>query len=126
LPQLPASSARPEALAPDAEIACARCGRLTPRGLLAGRRERERYRVFTGRTGAARGPYRYVYEYREHLVCPECRTSLERGGRIVDLRRRRAVLIILLAAVLAAAAAALTPVVLPQLLSAFWRTTEHG
>lgn len=116
----------PIGFGPEDEARCARCGRLTPRWLMSARRERERYRVFAGqpgRTGAvAPGPFRYVYEYREHLLCPDCRTRVDRGGRIVDLRRRRAMVIIVMAAVLAVICAALTPVVLPQLLSAFWQT----
>lgn len=108
------------------EPACARCGRLTPRALMGAWRERERYRVFSRRPGeAARatgGQFRYVYEYKEHLICPACRRGLTRGGAIADPARRRAVVILIAAIVLAVAAALLTPVVLPQLLSAFWQT----
>ena len=101
-----------------ARTACPRCaGHADPETMRLWS-ERRRFRLADP---TKPGGFRYAYGHRHFAVCTGCFAELIDGGRIGDLRHRRGVAVLLSAIVLGVLAALLIPVVLPQLMSAFWR-----
>jgi hypothetical protein len=102
-----------------ARVACGRCGRKSDTATMRMWSERRRFRI------ASRdhlGGFRYEYGHRHFGVCEPCHADLSRGGRIADVRTRWGV-VALLAMILAGVLMVLAvPVILPQLMSAFWQT----
>ncbi|HTK35901.1 MAG TPA: hypothetical protein VL358_11530 [Caulobacteraceae bacterium] len=112
------------------EIACARCGRLTPSDQLALWEQYEHHRVFQGpgrreeaadAATARTGVYNRVRKRCAYLTCQACFTRLQNGGSLDDMHNRKVAIYTAAVFALGVLIIVATPVVLPSLLIAFWR-----
>jgi hypothetical protein len=103
----------------EAPVACARCDRRTDPEAMRLWSERRRFRVVSP---GDPGGFRYEYGDRHFGVCSPCHLELGKSGEVSDLRRRRGVRILLAAMATGIAIILITPMVLPQLMSAFWQS----
>ena len=102
------------------EIACARCGRLTPVDELSMWGQYEQHRVFQG-PAAPGGVYGRVRKQCAYLTCQPCHARLEAGGALDDIHNRKVALYAAAVVALGVIIIVMTPVVMPGLLIAFWR-----
>jgi hypothetical protein len=72
------------------------------------------------------GPYRAYMVEHVHRVCPSCHVHLCGGGEFRAITRDRGKLAVVVLVAIVALLLAAGPVLLPRLMSAFWRTTGEA
>jgi hypothetical protein len=120
------------------EIACARCGRLTPIDQTAIWEQDEQIRVFQGpaqpeeterddghgvdvKAPPRRAVYNRVRKHCAYVTCRKCYAELQAGGSLGDIHNRKVAIFAIALLIVGALIMAFTPVALPTLIAAFWR-----